>query len=93
MAEAGEILQLKIETGRVAQLGDRRWIQRKNNGVLDRSEFSSRAGNHRLNGVFSAFAFAPIFEPPERKRRVLAASVETKTGDRDEAFDFRLLQK
>src|SRR5580765_2016483 len=83
VAEAREVLQLQVEPGRVAQFIDGRWIERENNRVFDRGKLRSRARDHRLNGVFGTFALAPIFEPSERKRGVLPASIETKTGDGD----------
>src|SRR5438045_9609485 len=93
MTQARQILQLQIESGRIAQLRNRRRIQRKNNGILDRGEFSRRARDDPLNRMLGAFSFTPIFEPSERKRRVLSATVETKSRDCDEALDFGLFQK
>ncbi len=93
MAEPGQVLQLHIEAGRVAQFADRRGIQRVNNGVFDGGKSAKSAGNHRLHGVFSAFAVAPIFEPAEGERRVLSTAIEAETGDGDETLDFGLLQK
>src|SRR6266516_2441600 len=93
MTQAAEILQLQIEPGRIAQFGNRRWIQRKNNRILDRGKPSRGARNHPLNRVFGPFSFAPIFEPSERERRVLAATVEAESRDGDETLDLGLLQK
>src|SRR5436190_14203358 len=93
MTKAGEILQLQIEPGRIAQFRNRWRVQRKNNGILDRGKLSRRARNHCLNRVFGPFSFAPIFEPSERESGVLPATIEAKSRNRDEAPDFGLLQE
>src|SRR5207244_5415391 len=38
VTESREVFQLEVESGRVAQFIDGRWIQRKNNRVLDRGK-------------------------------------------------------
>src|SRR5688500_15272476 len=43
--------------------------------------------------MVAALALAPILEPPEGKSGILAPSVKTESGDRDEAFNLRLLEK
>src|SRR5438445_10065076 len=93
MAKSREILQFHVESSRVTQLIDGRRIQRKNDRIPDCGKFSCSARDHRLNRVFGTFAVAPIFEPPERQRRILPASIEAKTSDGDKALDFRLFQK
>src|SRR5437870_3910730 len=93
MTQAAEILQLEIEPGRIAQLGNRRWIQRKNNRILDRGKPSRGARNHPLNRVFGSLSFAPLLEPAEGERRVLATTVEAESRDGDETLDLGLLQK
>src|SRR5881394_2653497 len=93
MTQSSKVLQLHIESRRVTQFIDGRWIERKDDGVLDGGKPDCSPGDDRLNRMFGAFALLPILQPAEGEGGILSAPIEAKTGDGDKALDFRLLQK
>src|SRR5579863_4317030 len=91
MALALIVLQVDIESGRVAQLGDRRRRKCKRLCVTD---LRQRPIGATLNGADAQLrrgTFAPVLEQDETQAVVLARTVEAEAGNRKDRVDRVLL--
>ena len=86
MAYPATILQLKIESGRSAQLRDRRWGECKHPGVTDPGEARHGAIGQGFDFQLRPVAQFPILESHEPQARVLPAAGETSAGQRHHGF-------
>src|SRR5689334_11489340 len=81
------VLQIKIETARIAQLRHRRRREGESDGVLDLHQGAEGAARYGLHAALRGFTFLPILQQHETDARILAAAAEAETTHRENGFD------
>ena len=87
------ILQTEAEAGRIAEIVDRRRLQRRDLGVADRlAELLVDVGDDALGGIVRT-ALRPVLQRDEGLRRVHALAEEAEAGQERDLVDARALQQ
>ncbi len=83
VALAGAVLQAEVKARGVAQLGNRRRVEREDDRVLDERQRAEGTAHQRLRGLAVAGALLPVLQAYERDTAVLAAAEEGEARHRD----------
>ena len=93
IAALSAVLQAEAEAARIAEVVDRRRLQRRDLGVAERRKAAVDVGDDLLGAYRCRTALRPVLQRDERLRGVLALAEEAEAGQERHGVDARTLHQ